>query len=192
MPTNRLVAKEEVATYAGFLLNAANDAGGQDAVIEVRDQMDKILRIMNSDMDLSMALADASYTPKQRHALAEAVFADCNPTLREVLAVMAERGNISMLHRVFESYGQQLGEKLNLCVVDVTTVVPLDDHLRQIITQKAEADLGKKVVLRECIDKSILGGIIMSANGKRIDGSVSTQLAVARNELKDSTDGGEC
>ena len=64
MPTNRLVAKEEVATYAGFLLNAANDAGGQDAVIEVRDQMDKILRIMNSDMDLSMAFADASYTPE--------------------------------------------------------------------------------------------------------------------------------
>ena len=51
-------------------------------------------------------------------------------------------------------------------------VVELDDHLREVITKKAEADLGTNVVLREHIDKSLLGGILMSANGKRIDASV--------------------
>ena len=105
---------------------------------------------------------------------------------------MAEREDFALLSRVWASYGEQLERKLNVTVVDVTTVVELDDRLREVITKKAEADLGTNVVLREHIDKSLLGGILMSANGKRIDASVLSQLESARNVLKLSTDGGEC
>ena len=160
--------------------------------MEVRDQMEEVLRVMNADMDLSQALSNLDYTPQQRHDLAKAVFADCNPVFTEVVAVMAERGNASLLPRVYEAYGEELSSKLDLCVVDVTTAVALDDNLRTLITRKAEADLGKKIVLRERIDKSILGGIIMSANGKRIDASMVSQLTNARQVLKDTSDGGEC
>ena len=52
MPTNRHVQKEKVATYASVLLDAALAAGGQDAVLEVRDQAERIIRIMRSNMDL--------------------------------------------------------------------------------------------------------------------------------------------
>ena len=77
-------------------------------------------------------------------------------------------------------------------MVDVTTAVPLDDELRQLITEKAEADLGRRAVLRERIDASILGGIIMDVDGNYIDASMISQLNRARNVLKDTTDGGEC
>lgn len=192
MPTNRHVQKEKVATYASVLLDAALAAGGQDAVLEVRDQAERIIRIMRSNMDLSSSLQDSSYTPEQRNSLARNVFAQANPVLVDVLAVMAERGDFALLSRVWESYGEQVERKLNVTVVDVTTVVPLDDHLREVITKKSEADLGTKVVLRESIDKSLIGGILMSANGKRIDASMTSQLEAARNVLKHSTDGGEC
>lgn len=192
MPTNRLVVKEEIAAYAGAMFDAANAAGGQDAVLEVRNQMEQILSIMHSDMELSSALSDSGYTPEQRNALVKAVFAECNPAFTEVMAVMAERGDAELLGRVSKVFAELLDTKLNVCVVDVTTVVALDDNLRHIITKKAEADLGKTVVLRESIDKSILGGIIMSTNGKHIDASVVSQLNHARNVLKDTSDGGEC
>ena len=192
MPTNRHVQKEKVATYASVLLDGALAAGGQDAVLAVRDQTERIIRIVRSNMDLSSSLQDSSYTPEQRNSLAHNVFAQANPVLVDVLAVMAERGDFALLSRVWESYGEQVERKLNVTVVDVTTVVPLDDHLREVITKKSEADLGTKVVLRESIDKSLIGGILMSANGKRIDASMTSQLEAARNVLKHSTDGGEC
>ena len=192
MPTNRHVQKEKVATYASVLLDGALAAGGQDAVLAVRDQTERIIRIVRSNMDLSSSLQDSSYTPEQRNSLARNVFAQANPVLVDVLAIMAERGDFALLSRVWESYGEQVERKLNVTVVDVTTVVPLDDHLREVITKKSEADLGTKVVLRESIDKSLIGGILMSANGKRIDASMTSQLEAARNVLKHSTDGGEC
>ena len=192
MPTSRHVLREKVAAYASALLDGAYEAGGQDAVLEVRDQAERVMRAARSNMDLSSALEDSSYTPEQRNGLARSVFAQCHPVLVDVLAVMAERKDFALLSRVWASYGEQLERKLNVTVVDVTTVVELDDHLREVIVRKAEADLGTKVVLREHIDKSLLGGILMSANGKRIDASVLSQLENARNVLKLSTDGGEC
>lgn len=192
MPTNRHVQKEKVATYAAVLLDGAYEAGGKDAVLEVRDQAERIIRIVRSNMDLSTAMEDSSYTPEQRNGLARTTFAQCHPVLIDVLAVMAERGDFALLSRVWASYGELLERKLNVTVVDVTTVVALDDHLREVITKKAEADLGTSVVLREHIDASLIGGILMSANGKRIDASVQSQLENARNVLKQTTDGGEC
>lgn len=192
MPTNRLVDKEKVSLYASALLDAAFEAGGQDEVLEVRDQAENILHIMRTSAELTGSLQDAAYTPEQRAELARKVFADARPELGEVLAVMAERGDLGLFARVWAEYEEQLERKLNVTVVDVTTVVELDDKLRAAIIKKASADLGTDVVLRERIDKSLLGGILMSANGKRIDASMLTQLESARNVLKQSTDGGEC
>lgn len=190
MATNRLVQKSKVGIYADVLFDATFNAGGQEAVAEVRNQSADLLKLIYSDMDLTNALSNPDYSPEQRHDLAKAVFASVNPQLCEVIAVMAENGDADLLSRVYHAYEQVMADKLNLCVVDVTTVVPLDDNLRKLIKQKTEADLGCKAVLNESIDKSILGGIIMSVNGMRIDASVISQLNKARHTLKEN-DGGE-
>lgn len=192
MATNRLVVKEEVAVFASVLFDSANEAAGQEGVLEVREQMAEVIRAMRADLDLTMALSNPDFTPEQRRALVENVFADAHVAFREVLAVMAERGQADLLPRVNDEFRALIGERLGICVVDVTTAQPLDDGLRQLITEKAEADLGKKAVLRERIDKSILGGIIMDVDGNYIDASMISQLNRARNVLKDTTDGGEC
>ena len=190
MATNRLVLQGKVSVYANTMFDAANDAGGADEVVAVRNQMAELRHLIYADMDLSLALNDSSYTPEQRYGLAKAVFADCETALCETLAVMAEQGDMSLLGQVYHAYEDLMAEKLKLVVVDVTTVVPLDDELRALISKKAEAELGCNAMLNESIDKSILGGIIMSVNGMRIDASVLSQLNRARYVLKE-TDGGE-
>ena len=192
MPTNRLVEKEKVVTYAAALLDAANEAGGQEGVLAVRDELGQVVAIMRQNIDLTEALSEVTYSPAQRAELARNVFAACDPVLVDVLAVMAERGDMGLISRISASFADQITEKLNVTVVDVTTVVELDDHLREIIIKKTSAELGCDVVLREHIDKSILGGILMSANGTYIDASVKTQLENARTTLKQTVDGGEC
>ena len=192
MPNNRLLAKEEVATYSGMLLDAALEQGGAERVLEVREQLDFVLRTYRGNADLREALGNPAYSPEQRHTLAVNVFDGIDPLAVSVIAVMAERGDLDKLSSTVNAYRNAAEEKLGVAVVDVTTVVALDDHLREVIKKKAEADLGTNVVLRESIDKSLIGGILMSANGKRIDASMTSQLEAARNVLKHSTDGGEC
>ncbi len=192
MPNNRHLEQGKVLTYASVLLDGVYESGGQDAVLEVRDQFESIVKIIRSNMDLAGALSDKSAKPEDRAAVARGTFAMCNQNLAEMLAVMAERNDIDLVNRIYTSFVEQLERKLNVVIVDVTTVVSLDDHLREVITNKVQADLKANVVLREHIDKSLLGGILITAGGKRIDASVASKLEAARTALKQTTDGGEC
>ena len=184
MPTNRLIVKEQIATYTSVLFEAANGAGGADAVRDVLRQSRQIVAALRENADLDEALGNDAYTPEQRATIARGVFAGCDPALVDVLAVMAERGEADYLARVAEGLEALMAEKLNLVVVDVTTAVELDDHLRTVIKEKAERELGRNVVLDEHVDKSILGGIIMSTSSERIDASLLTQVENARTALK--------
>ena len=186
MPTNRLVVKEQVSTYASVLFDALNAEGGQKAILEARDQIAVIVASLRSNVKLEEVLKDSTLSPEQRADIARSVFGECNPALVSVLAIMAERGEIDLLPRVAESMEKLLSEKLNTVVVDVTTAVELDDHLREIIANKAASELGKQVVLNEHVDKSLLGGIIMSTSDERIDASLRTQVENARNVLRNN------
>lgn len=191
MPTNRHDIQAEAEVYASNLLDAAQAAGGLDAVMAVRAQLDQIVAYDRSHVELTDVMQDLAYTVEQRSELIRNVFSDCRPELVSVLGVMAERGDWEDLARIRAAFNQQIVDKLNVNVIDVTTRVALDDHLRQVIKDKAAAELGGTIVLVESIDDSILGGIIMNANGKRIDASMRTMLTNARSVLKE-TDGGEC
>ena len=190
-PTNRLLVKEEVATYANTLYETAV-AQGQDTVMEIRDQLEQVLNLYRGNSDLRDALDAPAYTAEQRGEMAKNVFDGLNPLLVSVFSVMAERGNFRELSLINSAYNDAVEERLGVSIVDVTTVVALDDELRTLITNKLSADLGKSVVLREHIDPSILGGIIMTNQGKRIDASVASKLDQARSVLREQNDGGEC
>ena len=75
---------------SSVLFDAAHTAGGQEAVLEVREQRGEIIRLMRADLGLTQSLSNPDFTPAQRKELVEGVFADCHLALREVLAVMAE------------------------------------------------------------------------------------------------------
>lgn len=184
MPTNRLVEKEKVAVYANALLEAASNMGGREAAIEIYGQVDNLAAIIRGNSVLVETLDDTMLAPAQRAEVAKNVFGEANAAVVSVLAVMAERGDIKLFSRVAAAYKALVSEKYNVTVVDVTTVVELDDHLREVITNKAAKDFGTDVVLREHIDKSILGGVLLSAGGSRLNASVKWQLENARIALK--------
>lgn len=184
MPTNRLVVKGQIATYAQILFDAAFNAGGQDGVLEVRGQAAEVVSVIRENAELKSVLADSAYTPEQHASVIKSVFADANLALVEVLGVMAERRETALLPHVRDAYEGLIASKLKVCVVSVTTAVALDDRLREVIKRKAESGLGMNVVLDERIDESIMGGIVMSANGERIDASVQTKVDNVREALK--------
>ncbi len=191
MPTNRHVINETIAAYANAAIDAANAAGGREAVVEVRNQMIQVLDAMAANITLRISLDEEGYTSEQREELVKNVFQGLNPIMIELLTVMASRCDIALLRKVYLAYEELIESKLNFNVIDVTTVVDLDDNLRSVITKKAESDLGRDCVLVEHIDTNIMGGVIMSTKDRYVDASVRSQLDRARIVLKEK-DGGEC
>ena len=186
MPANRLIEKEKVGVYANALLEAASNKGGQEEALRVRDELEQLAAIVRGNAELTETFCDTALDATQREQLARNVFKDASDIIVSVLAIMASRGDIKLFTRVCGAYAKLASEKFNVTIVDVTTAVELDDHLREVISNKASKDFGTSVVLREHIDKSILGGVLLSANGCRLNASVRWQLDNARIALKNS------
>jgi F-type H+-transporting ATPase subunit delta len=180
MPIDRTRLRKASAIYADVLLQAA--MAGEKA-LELSEQLQQVSAIVRGNVELRNTLADKSLPGADRANVLKELLADFDAALVAVLVVMTERDDIALLPRVCESYVELAEQALESVFIDVTTVVALDDGLRQLIKDKYSAQFGRAVLLREHVDSSLVGGIVLSARGRRVDASVLSQLDKARNTL---------
>jgi F-type H+-transporting ATPase subunit delta len=188
MSTDRTLTRKASTIYAEVLLQAARDEG---VVFEVSGQLEQVLATIRGNVDLRNTLRDRTIPADTRLRIVREIFAGFNAGLVEVFGVMVERDDLPLLARVNEVYIDLAEQELDSVILDVTTVVELDDALRNSIQKKYSAQFGRGVLLREHIDPALVGGIVLSAHGRRIDASVVSQLESARVVLSTVPSGGE-
>jgi len=183
MKTSLIQTRAKAAVYAEVLLDATKAA---DNLFEVASEFDELVAAVRGSIELRKALTDTAIPAEAKKGLVAEIFRGFAPELLATFNVMVDREDLSLLPRVRETYVALAEDALDAVFIDVTTVVPLDDALRQQIITKYSAQLGRGVLLREQVDSSLIGGIVLSAHGKRIDASVSSQLESARHVLSKS------
>jgi F-type H+-transporting ATPase subunit delta len=188
MSTDRVSIRATSAVYAEVLLGAVRDKG---TALDVSGQLEQALAAIRGNVELRDALTDRMLPQEMRAAIAREVFAGLDEAVVGMLGVMVEREDIGLLDRISEAYTGLVERELDALILDVTTVVELDDNLRASIKKKYSAQGGRDVLLREHIDPSLVGGVVLSAHGRRIDASVVSQLENARVVLSTVSSGGD-
>lgn len=187
MKANRLVVNGKIEAYAKTIVENVFEGEGREELVEVRNQIRVLIRQLRSNPQFIQALKNDELSSEQLEGLIKNVFTGFNPVLLQVVGVMAGQRDMELLPRVLHAFDRHMADDYNLVAVDVTTAVELDDHLRDVIRAKVQQEIGKDAVINERINKDMLGGIVMTVQGKRIDASVRAQLNKARIELKKNT-----
>ncbi len=189
MSADRNIESGKVALYAKSILECAG--GDRDRIVMLDTQLRELVQAYYVNKKMAIVFSEGTNSEAEREKLAAEVFEGFDDMLRPIVVTMAVRGDIPLIHRISEAYTELAEEALDAVIVDIVTVVTLDDHLREVIGNKLYKDFGKKAILREHIDPKIIGGITMSAHGRRIDASIASQLEVARATLSSTPTGGE-
>ena len=189
MPANRNVDDRKARIYAEALI--AHAGGDRAKLIGFYDELRVIFYEYRRENKLQHAFEGSYETEEKRAEVARVVFEPFSEGLRDVLVMMAARGDLHLTHFVAEEFKYMAEEQLGAVLVTVRTAVPLDDHLRDVLKRKLKADFGTDIILREFVDQSLIGGIIMSAHGKTIDASIASRLEGARTALSTTPMGGE-
>ncbi len=92
------------------------------------------------------------------------------------LNVTAQKGRTKSMSSIFSEFKNLYNEEMNILEVTATTAIPLSDSLREKLIKKLSAVSGKKIVLKECVDSQIIGGIVLSYNNTEIHASVRDRL----------------
>ncbi len=92
------------------------------------------------------------------------------------LATLANNGKLFLLKIIFIEFNNLLDERNGVVEVTITTIDSIEKTLQKKIQSSLEKTLNCKIKLKEIIDKSIIGGIILKVNSIMIDNSIKNKL----------------
>lgn len=190
MADDRATKIKKQRVYAKSMLDSAIMIGGKDEALRVRGDLDSILYASLGNAQVAEIFADeiVEYTKAtekliDRNKIVREIFAGASDAVLDVLGIMAENKDLYLCMSMYDTYNELIEEEFNVVIVDVVTVVELDDKLRSLIKDKAAKEFNSEIVLHEHIDKNILGGVILSARNRILDCSLLTRLEKTRSEL---------
>lgn len=98
--------------------------------------------------------------------------------------VLSENRRLALLPEIAISYNELTAKARGEVTAEITSATPLDkDKLKEIIASCAKVT-GKKVKVKESVNKDILGGFIIKIGSKMLDNSIDGQLEKMRLFLK--------
>jgi F-type H+-transporting ATPase subunit delta len=168
--------------YAKALHLIARETGSMPAV---GDDLARFLERFDDDAHLHDVLTRPWIKGVDRRAIAVAVAEGegCGALVRDFVGLLAERGRIDHFTEIIASYRNFVDEDLGQARATVRTAVPLTEGEKQELGRRLEGALGKRILLEERVDPTLLGGFVAQVGSYIVDGSLDGQLARMRERL---------
>jgi F-type H+-transporting ATPase subunit delta len=163
--------------YARTLFELATDAGGNEKVTEIADEIEQICDLISSNQELEKFFSSPIIDSTKRNESLSAIFSNrvTDLTLRFLL-VLNNKGRLNHLQQIAIAYDQLVQDAMGRVEVDVFTPSPIDADSINTIKAKVQKMLGKEPVLHPYVDPKMLGGVKLRIGDQLIDGSVQTKL----------------
>ena len=105
------------------------------------------------------------------------------PQALSLALLLVERGLADLAPAISTHFENLYNDYRGQAVAQVTTAIPLDDTLRSQIAGDLQRIMGKRIILQERVDPSILGGAIARVGDTLIDGSLRRRFALLREQI---------
>lgn len=99
------------------------------------------------------------------------------------LKILVERGAIHAFSECAAAYQESYFRDHQVAVAEVTTANALNEAQRAKLIDKLKKLTGKEIVVKEKIDPSVLGGVLLQMDGKRYDNTVRHRLAAIKQTM---------
>ncbi len=163
-------------TYARAMLGAAVRENASDQVL---DQLRSIVAgVLRENPKLALAFDSPRVSADEKSRILDRVFASAvHPILLKTMKVMAQRGRLGYLDSVSRAAELLHDEVAGRVVAEVRTAVPLSEDLRRQVAERLAQSLGKEVRLKEVVDASLVGGMVIRVGDTVYDSSVASRLS---------------
>lgn len=168
--------------YAKALIDVAQEKG---QVEEVYQELKDFNEMYSTCADLKNVLnLPTIKLEEKRTILNEILNSFANNTVKDFLRLLAEEARFNAFSTIFYCFGQELNLKKGIVQIEVKSAVELDEGAKQRLKEKIEYKMNKQVEIDYLISPDVIGGLVISYDGKTIDLSVNTKFEKLKKELK--------
>ena len=146
------------------------------------DALERVKRVFEEQPEYEQFLSSPSIPLKERMDAVEQAFGASVPEhVLCYLLLLCEKGRMDCFLRSVEEYNALYDASEHISDVRVTSAVALTDAEKQKLERKLTTVLGGEINALYAVDESLLGGLMVEADGKIMDGSLRRRL----HEVKD-------
>ncbi|WP_137181210.1 ATP synthase F1 subunit delta [Roseomonas sp. AR75] len=166
--------------YALALLGVVDDLRQKEAgaADRIGGDLDRLYAVWREDAGFRAFVADPRLDSgaQRRGAFAILEKAGIGTEVRNLLGVLIMNRRLDQLPAVAASFGALLSERRGQQIAHVNTAHPLSDTQRaQIVARLTEAGFSG-VQLKENVDPSLLGGLVVRIGSRLYDNSIKSKL----------------
>lgn len=173
----------EIGTVYADALFAVAEEEGDAALRATREALRSCAVLFSLYPDYSRLLSLPTVDLEERMALAEQAFGT-EGLVPRLLRMLILRNRVAYIGEIADAFDAKMLSYENTVAVTVTTAVALTPQQLDRLTEKLSRKLQKTVRIKERIDRSILGGVIVQYGDTRIDNSLKLRLNVLHTQLQ--------
>lgn len=160
-----------------YALSLYEVAKAENLASEMCDELSAVSELFVQYPDYLKVLTTPSIGFPEKRKTVETVFEGrVHPYLLNFLLLLTEKRRIGMIHEMAEAYRDLYYLEAGICAVTAVTAVALDPDQMEKLKQKMAQVTGKQIVLKNQVDGSVLGGVLVRIENKQIDDTIKTRL----------------
>lgn len=176
-----LTGTTRLAEYAKAAMELADEQGQAEAVGE---ELNQLRQLVQANPLFGDFLRDPAVSPAQRQEMLDRAFkGQLSPLVASLMGVMNVRGCAGMIGELAAEYQRLLDRRMGKVDLDITVPQPMDEGFFADVRDRIGKALGKSVRVRQHVDESLIGGMVLRLEDKLFDASVKTQLQVMKQKL---------
>ena len=166
--------------YAKAVLSLAQE---QKVTSDIQKDMQDITKTIDGSEELQGLLNSALVKSDTKLASVKALFKGAQPMTQQLFQTLVTNKRIALLGDVAKEYQVLFDALNNKQVAKVTTAIPLNAALTELVKAKVKELTGNDAALENIVDDSIIGGFILRVGDLQYNASIAHRLTRLRREL---------
>lgn len=170
--------------YATAVFDLAKDG---KAIKALESDVASLEAAMAESADLRTLLTSPLYSREQQSGAIVAIAQkmELSDTTSNVLALLASKRRLFVLPQLIAVLQDKLSEERGEVTAEVTTAKALTKAQAEKLAKTLKAQVGKSITIKETVDESIIGGLIVKVGSKMIDTSIAAKLNALQSKMKE-------
>ena len=175
---------EVAKTYGGALYDLAVEEKNSEILLE---ELKVLSEAFEENPDFVKLLKTPALKKEERIAVLDQSFGGkINVNVLNFIKILLEKNYLNDFKGCVEEFRNRFNDENNIEEVTAVTAVPLSEELAGKLTEKLTKLSGKKVLLENRVDTSVLGGVRLEMNGTQYEGTVQQQLESIRRKITET------
>lgn len=148
-----------------------------------KENLSYVKEVFDNNADFSKLIENPNISKVDKKDALKQVFSNTDRDVQNLLNVLIDKSRFDILLDLIRDFNKKYNESKGIMEGIVYSANDLSDRDLNDIKQALEKKFSKKIELQNIIDKSLISGVSIYLDGKRIDNSIKNRLEMLRTQL---------